>query len=129
MNPDTLTETIQKGFRLTLGATASLVDALKDPQASQEKFAAIGTNLERLTQELETKGAETEREARAVLDSVMAQVGELPNPFVPKPASEATIDTFAQPVTDVSVQTELDSLTQELTALRQEIEALKNTPS
>ncbi|MBE7379864.1 MAG: hypothetical protein F6J95_000450 [Leptolyngbya sp. SIO1E4] len=125
MNPDTLTETIQKGFRVTLGATASLMDAIRDPQGSQAKFSAIGTDVELLTQELEAKGADTEREARAIVDSMMGQMGQMPNPFVQTPASNATVDTVARPVTDASMQMELDALTQELSALRQEIETLK----
>jgi hypothetical protein len=124
MNPETLTETIQKGFRVTLGATASLVDAIRDPQATQEKFSNI-YDLEALTQELEVKGTDTEREARAVVDSMMSQMGQMPNPFSPTPASEATVDTYASPVADPSVQGELNALTLELSTLRQEIEALK----
>ncbi|NER78335.1 MAG: hypothetical protein F6K42_01920 [Leptolyngbya sp. SIO1D8] len=125
MNPDTLTEAIQKGFRVTLGATASLVDVIRDPQGSQAKFSAIGNDVELLTQEFEAKGADTEREARAVVDSMMSQMGQMPNPFAPTPASDATVDTVASPVTDASMQAELDALTQELSVLRQEIETLK----
>ena len=125
MNSETLTETIQKGFRVTLGATASLVDALRDPQASQEKFSNI-YDFEALTQELEAKGTDTEQEARAVVDSMMSQMGQMPNPFSPTPASEATVDTYASPVTDPSIQAELDALTLELSTLRQEIETLKS---
>ncbi|MEM7602000.1 MAG: hypothetical protein AAF357_11375 [Verrucomicrobiota bacterium] len=125
MNPETLTEAIQKGFRVTLGATASLVEAIQDPQKSQEKFSAVGNDFDLLTQEFEAKGTDTEREARAVVDSLMGQMGQLPNPFAPTPASEATVDTYASPVADVSLQTELDSLTQELLTLREEIETLK----
>ena len=129
MNPDTLTETIQRGFRITLGATASLVDAVRDPQGSQEKFSAIGNDMDLLTQELEVKGADTEREARALVDSMMSQMGQMPNPFVQTPASDATVDTMAQPVTDASMQAELAALTEELSTLRQEIENLKSQQS
>lgn len=125
MNPDTLTETIQKGFRVTLGATASLVDALRDPQASQAKFGSI-SDFEVLTQELEAKGTDAEREARAVVDSLMSQI---PTPFGQPPASEATVDTYASPVADMAVQADLETLTQELATLRQEIEMLKANQS
>jgi len=125
MNPETLTETIQKGFRVTLGATASLMDAIRDPEGSQAKFSEIGNDFDLLTQELESKGADTEREARAVVDSMMSQMGQMPNPFMQTPASDATVDTVATPVADASMQAELDALTQELSTLRQEIETLK----
>ena len=125
MNPDTLTETIQKGLRVTLGATASLVDAIRDPEGSQAKFSAIGNDVELLTQELEAKGVDTEREARVLVDSLMDQVSQFPNPFFATPASEATVDTVAMPVTDALVRAELEALAAELSALRQEIETLK----
>ncbi|MEM0979882.1 MAG: hypothetical protein AAGH78_06370 [Cyanobacteria bacterium P01_H01_bin.58] len=125
MNPDTLTETIQKGVRVTLGATASLMEAIRDPQGSQAKFSAIGNDMDLLTQELEAKGADTEREARVLVDSLMSQMEQMPNPFAPTPASDATVDTTAQPVADASVQAEIELLTQELSSLRQEIETLK----
>jgi polyhydroxyalkanoate synthesis regulator phasin len=126
MNPETLTETIQKGVRVTLGATASLVDALRDPQASQEKFGNI-SDFEVLSQELEAKGTDAEREARAVVDSLVSQIGQVPNPFAPTPASEATVETYASPIGDPSVQTDLEALTQELSTLREEVEALKKS--
>ncbi len=122
MNPEILTQTVQKGFRVTLGATVSLLDVLKDPQGSQAKFADIGTDLDRLTLELENRGADTEREARQLVDSLLTQ---LPPPFQTTPASQAIVDTYATPVVDSSVQSELAALTAELAALRQEIDALK----
>jgi polyhydroxyalkanoate synthesis regulator phasin len=125
MSPDTLSETIQKGFRVTLGATASLVEAIRDPQGSQAKFSAIGNDFERLAEEFELKGADTEREARAMVDSMMSQMGQMPNPFASTPASEVVVNTYATPIADAGVQSELDSLTQELATLRQEIETLK----
>lgn len=124
MNPDTLTQTIQKGFRVTLGATASLVDAIRDPQGSQARFSEVGNDMERLTALLEARGADTEREARGVVDELMTQI---PNPFNPTPASEATVDTVARPVVDATVQAELTALTAELSTLRQEIEAMKGS--
>lgn len=129
MNPDTLTETFQKGFRITLGATSSLMEAIRDPQGSQAKFSAIGTDMELLTQELEAKGADTEQEARTLVNSMMSQLEQIPNPFVSTPASGTTVDTVAQPVADASVKAELDTLTQELSTLRQDIEALKSEQS
>ena len=64
MNFDTLTEFIQKGFRVSLGAAASAVEAIQDPQGAANKFSDIGTDFDRLTNELEVKGELTEKEAR-----------------------------------------------------------------
>lgn len=124
MNPDTLTQTLQKGFRLTLGATASLIEAIQDPQASSRKFSELGTDVNRLTEELETKGEVTEREARQFVDGVLTQV---PNLFNQGSSSTQprTVNTVAVPITDASIQPELEELTLQLAAIRQEIEALK----
>jgi len=123
MNPDTISQTLQKGFRVTLGATASLLEALQDPQGSSQKFSDIGTDMDRLTEELETKGEATEQEARQFVDGLMTQ---MPNPFSSSPdASTQTVSAVATPVADSSIQGELEELTQELAAIRQDIEALK----
>ncbi|HZG39422.1 MAG TPA: hypothetical protein VEZ50_12140 [Nodosilinea sp.] len=124
MYPDDLSQTLQKGFRVTLGATASLIEAIQDPESSSQKFSAMGGDVNRLTEELEVKGETTEREARQFVDGLLSQ---MPNPFTgPGPeAGGPTITTVASPVVDVSVQSDLETLTQELAAIRKEIEALK----
>lgn len=124
MYPDDLSQTLQKGFRVTLGATASLIEAIQDPERSSQKFSALGSDVNRLTEELEVKGESTEREARQFVDTLLSQV---PNPFTSSgPQSEGpTITTVASPVVSPSVQTDLEALTQELAEIRSEIEALK----
>ncbi|WP_017298176.1 hypothetical protein [Nodosilinea nodulosa] len=124
MYPDDLSQTLQKGFRVTLGATASLLEAIQDPENSSQKFSALGNDVNRLTEELEVKGETTEREARLFVDSLLSQ---MPNPFTSS-ASEpevSTITTVASPVVNTSVQSDLEALTQELAEIRQEIESLK----
>lgn len=122
MNFDTISELVHKGFRVTLGATASLVEAVQDPQKSSEKFADIGTDFNRLTDELEVKGASTEKEAR---DFVNTFSNQFPNPFAQPSASNATVNAVATPVVESGIQAEIKALTEQLTAVRDEIEQLK----
>ena len=130
MNFDTFTELIQKSFRVSLGAAASAVEAIQDPQASANKFSDIGTDFERLADELEVRGALTEKEAREFVDNVSRNFdGQWPNPFAPSPASTATVNTVAQPVPDAGIQAEIKALTEQLSAIRQEIEQLKTQGS
>lgn len=130
MNFDTFTELIQKSFRVSLGAAASAVEAIQDPQASANKFSDIGTDFERLADELEVKGALTEKEAREFVDNVSRNFdGQWPNPFAPSPASTATVNTVAQTVPDAGIQAEIKALTEQLSAIRQEIEQLKTQGS
>lgn len=123
MNADSLTETLQKGFRLTLGATASLLEAIQDPQGSSRKFSEIGTDVNRLAEELEAKGAVTEQEARQFVDGVLVQVPTLFSQGGGEPTR--TVNTVATPVVDPSIQPELEDLTRQLSEIRQQIEALK----
>ena len=130
MNFDTVTELIQKSFRVSLGAAASAVEAIQDPQASANKFSDIGTDFERLADELEVKGALTEKEGREFVDNVSRNFdGQWPNPFAPSTASTATVNTVAQPVPDAGIQAEIKALTEQLSAIRQEIEQLKTQGS
>lgn len=123
MNPDTLSTTLQKGFHLTLGATAALLEALQDPVASNQAFSALGNDVDRIAAELEAKGEITEREARQMVDQLLSQ---MPNLFQDSADSATpTVDTVATPVADQTAQSELDALTQELAEMRQAIQDLK----
>lgn len=124
MSPDNLSETLKKGFRVTLGATASMLEAIQDPQGASQKFSEIGSDFDRLTEEFEVKGESTELEARQFVDSMMTQ---MPNPFQPSGGSSTgpTVNTTAVPVSDPSITLELKALTQEIAQIRQEVEALK----
>ncbi|HIK43381.1 MAG TPA: hypothetical protein IGR64_00680 [Leptolyngbyaceae cyanobacterium M65_K2018_010] len=124
MNPDTLSATLQKGFHVTLGATAALLEAIQNPQNSSQRFSELGNDVHRIAEELEAKGETTEREARQLVDRLLSQV---PNPFPsPGPASPTpTVDAVATPIADSAVQSDLAALTQELSEIRQAIEDLK----
>lgn len=126
MNFDTFAEFVQKSFRVSLGAAASAVEAIQDPQASASKFSDIGTDFDRLANELELKGELTEQEAREFVDNFSGNFNDQwPNPFVPSSASNATVNTVAKPVIDTSIQAEIKALTEQLSTIRQEIEQLK----
>lgn len=126
MTPDTVTTTIQKGFHVTLGATATLLEAIQDPQTSGQRFSELGSDVSRLAETLEIKGEVTEREARQFVDSLLTQ---LPNPFAEGAANPPTVDIVANPIADPTVQSDLAALTQELADIRQAIETLKGKSS
>ncbi len=130
MNTDTLTELLQKGYRVTLGAASTAVEAIQDPERAAADFSAIGTDWERLADKLEVRGALTEKEARDFVEGVTSQMPEpfrsASSPFTPgAPAEPQTVTTVATPVVDTELKAEVESLTTELIAMRQEIEALK----
>jgi len=128
MTPDGFSQTLQKGFHLTLGTGAALLEAIQSPQQASQRFADLGNDVARITAELEAMGATTEREARQVVDTLVSQ---LPFPF-PQPPSgtgSATVDTVAKPITDTTIQDDLASLRQALTEIRQELDALSDHSS
>jgi polyhydroxyalkanoate synthesis regulator phasin len=123
MSLDTFSTTLQKGFHVTLGATAALLEAVQNPQASTQRFSELGYDVSRITEELESKGEVTEREARQLVDGLLSQ---WPNPFQGAGASSIpTVDTVATAVVDSTVQSDLATLTQELAEIRQALETLK----
>lgn len=134
MNTDSLLELFQKGYRVALGAGSTAVEAIQDPQRTSDEFSAIGTDWQRLADKLEVRGALTEKEARDFVEGVSSQ---LPEPFRSvssnfggsTPPEPPTVTTVATPVVDTELQAEVSSLTAELIAIRQEIEALKNKDS
>ncbi len=131
MNTDTLLELFQKGYRVTLGAASSAVEAVQDPQRTADEFSAIGTDWARLAEKLEVRGALTEKEARDFVEGVSSQLPEplrsmsssLHSPVVQ--SEPRTVTTVATPVVDTELKAEVESLTTELIAMRAEIESLK----
>ncbi|MEP0918659.1 hypothetical protein NC981_17655 [Leptolyngbya sp. DQ-M1] len=120
MNSDTVVRILQKSFRVTLGATASLVEILQDPQKREANLTKIKAEVDQLTREWANKGEMTEQEARSYVDTLMAQRrGEM--------NSGTTVTTTATPVPTASpeVQLELQELTAQLAALRAEVERLR----
>ncbi len=149
MNSDTVTQLLQKGFHVTIGATASLVESLQDPQKREQSLSRLRSEfselttpslveslqdpnrreqnlirlrleLDELTQEWAQKGEMTEREARAFVDTMLTQRGETSAP--------TTITTTATPVPTIApeVQLELQALTAQLGAIRAELERLRS---
>jgi hypothetical protein len=128
MIPDGLSQTLQKGFHLTLGAGAALLEAIQSPQQASQRFAGLGNDVTRITAELETKGVATEREARQMVDTLVSQL-PFSFPQSSSGASPSTVDTVARPVTDTGIQDDLASLRQALTEIRQELDALRDRPN
>ena len=135
MNTDTLLELVQKGYRVTLGAASTAVEAVQDPQRTADEFSEIGTDFQRLTDKLEVRGTLTEKEARDFVEGVASQMPEpfrsfssnFPQPGTPE--APKTVTTVATPVVDTQLQSEVESLTNELIEMRKEIEDLRQKDS
>ncbi len=124
MNPDNLIQLVQKGFRVTLGATASAIESVQDAQKRDRNLELLRTDVNQLVEEFADKGAITEVEARTFVDNMIAQHNN-------QPASQTTADTptATQTVAPPNVQLELQELTAQIAAIRIELEKLRNPDS
>ncbi|HIK12971.1 MAG TPA: hypothetical protein IGS52_22380 [Oscillatoriaceae cyanobacterium M33_DOE_052] len=141
MNSDNIIESLQTGFRVAVGATASLIEILQDPSKREENLSKLNSDWGVLAEELATKGESTEREARQFVENMWHQQeasptgdgedgetgrrgdGETGRRGDEPPAPNAT--TTADP----EIQGELRNLTQQLAALRSELERLQQKDS
>lgn len=122
---DTLTQLLQKGFRVTLGATATIVEAIQDPQRREANLSKLTTELSQLAEEWEAKGVTTEQEARNFVDTVLRQ-GAASSPstsYTPSPSSPAAAAPSTSAPADV--QQDLQELTAQIAAIRAEIERIR----
>jgi len=118
MNSETLIQLLQNGFRVTLGATASLIEIVQDPQKRSENLSKLRQEWSQLAEEWAVKGESTEQDARNFVDTVLTQ-RRAQNPY---PSTSPPMPTSTPP----SVQTELQELTVQIATIRAELEKLRN---
>ena len=126
MNPDTLVQLAQKSLRVTIGATATLLETLQDPQQREANLSRLKTDLSQMTDEWEVKGESTEREARSFVDTLLSQASNRVSTAVstePRTVSTTVVATVTPIAPDV--QQDLQELTQQIAALRAELEKLR----
>lgn len=116
MNSETLIQLLQNGFRVTLGATASLIEVVQDPQKRHENLSKLRQEWSHLAEEWAVKGESTEQDARNFVDTVLSQRRAQNYP------STATAPVATAP----SVQTELQELTAQIATIRAELEKLRS---
>ena len=124
MNSDNFVQLVQKGFRVTLGATASLVEVLQDPDKRDENLSKLNQEWSELSAHWAQKGEMTEQEARSFVDTLLTQRTQ-------RPTSGTTGTTVATPAAPPDIQLELQELTAQIVAMRAELEQIRNqdTPS
>ncbi|WAL58874.1 hypothetical protein [Thermocoleostomius sinensis] len=133
MNSDNLIQLAQKSFRVTLGATADLLETLQDSQRREESLARLKTEFNQLAEAWEVKGATTEQEARNFVDGLLNQqttANQTQTPPAPTVASDSTSTPAALSSTPASaIQQDLQDLTAQLASIRAELERLREPNS
>jgi polyhydroxyalkanoate synthesis regulator phasin len=120
MNSETVVRFLQRGFHVTLGATASVVEILQDPQRRDANLNRLRLEWNQLSEEWATRGEVTEREARSYVDQWVA---ERRNSAEPPTVTTTATTVITSPKTDA--QQELQELTAQLAAMRAELERLR----
>lgn len=123
-NNDDLVNILHKGFRVTLGATASVLESIQDPVKRQENLQKLSSDPQQLTvlaDELAEKGKVTEKEARNLVDAILAQK-----------RGNNTGDTSynyantSRVVIDSDLQREIEELTSQVIALKDDLQKLQD---
>lgn len=128
MDSNNLTQLLHKGFRVTLGATASLIEVLQDPEKREQNLARLRSDLSQLAEEWDTKGSMTEQEARNFVDTLLEQRHRQQTQSSYDPTTQASTATTT-PTATPDVQLELQELTAQIAAIRTELEKLRNQNS
>lgn len=126
MDDTNLIALLQKSFHVTLGATSALIEALQDPYKREETLARLRLDFNDLAQDWAAQGAVTESEARMFVNNLFHQSS---------PTSDsqeittrtATQETAATSMQNLGIQSELQSLTAQLAAIRTELEKLNQS--
>jgi polyhydroxyalkanoate synthesis regulator phasin len=124
MDSNNIFQTVQKGFRVTVGATASVVETLQNPQKRATAFSELQTEFSQKTEEWSKKGEETEEEARRMLDVLLKrQKGQNVDSSQSENYNNSTSNTN---VSD-NIQSEIQDLTEQIANLRNELEELRKS--
>ncbi|NEP85274.1 MAG: hypothetical protein F6K39_48635 [Okeania sp. SIO3B3] len=124
MNPDNLTQLLQKGFRVTLGATSFFIETVQDSSKRDENLNKLNSDFNQLTEEWADRGEMTEQEARNFVDTILNQQNSQVN-------TDSTTVSSGPTSTFVSsdVQEDLLELTQEIADLRADLQKLQESNS
>ena len=118
MNNNNLFQIAQQGFRVTIGAATSLVETVQNPQKRTEILSQIQADLSQKTQEWSEKGEVTEQEAKQFLDSLFnKQTAGVNHQETPSYSTEPQTNTTS----------DLQQLTDEIIALRRELEQIRQS--
>lgn len=125
MDTNTLFTTIQQGFHITIGATASLLETLQDTNKREQTLSEWQIELSQRVQEWAEKGKITEIEARHLVEDLLKS-------STSSSPSQTTIDVDPIETSSpsaVDLRHEIQQLTQQLGQLRAELEQQKSSQS
>ncbi|HEY9865704.1 MAG TPA: hypothetical protein V6D21_16150 [Candidatus Obscuribacterales bacterium] len=129
MNAEKLTHLFHQGFRVTLGATSSLIELLQNPYKRNENLGKIQSQFSELTEEWAEKGKMTEQEARNFVDTILSQRSPNINTDTGTiVTTSASVVTSSVPFSsDPEPVKEIKELTTQIAELREELKRLRDS--
>jgi polyhydroxyalkanoate synthesis regulator phasin len=118
MSNNTATNLLQKGLRITIGATTTLVETLQDPQKRQQTLTELQSQLSQQTQLWAEKGEITEIEAKRWVETWLAQQKQQRT----HTNSSSGNSTAVTNIRFSDAQREIEELTAQILALKTELE-------
>lgn len=113
---------LQKGLRIAVGATTTLVETLQDPQKRQQTLTELQGQLNEQTQLWAEKGEVTEVEARRMVETWLAQQKSQRTSSGSTPSSS----TSASNISFNDARREIEDLTAQILALKTELEQTRS---
>jgi polyhydroxyalkanoate synthesis regulator phasin len=111
---------LQKGLRITIGATTTLVETLQDPQKRQQTLTELQSQLSQQTQLWAEKGEITETEAKRWVETWLAQQKQQ-RTHTSSNSSSGNSTTVTN-IRFSDAQREIEELTAQILALKTELE-------
>ncbi|HBE21313.1 MAG TPA: hypothetical protein DEG17_04605 [Cyanobacteria bacterium UBA11149] len=126
MNSNNLVEFLQTGFRVSLGATASLVEILQDSGKREENLNQLRSELGQKVTEWAQKGETTEQEARNFIEKMWQRQSNPGNPGATEIPKDTPV-TSSTPAASQNTQQEIEELTAQIAAIRTELEQMRQS--
>ncbi|MEQ9670054.1 hypothetical protein [Coleofasciculus sp. G2-EDA-02] len=124
MSSNNIQDVFQTGFRVSLGATTSLIESLQDQQKREENLSLLNLDFNQQVAELSKKGEKTEQEAQRLIEQIFNQMNqptESATPSTPRDSGSSSTGTTSR-----STQQELEELTVQIALIRTELEQMRN---
>ncbi|MEQ8466672.1 hypothetical protein [Coleofasciculus sp. E1-EBD-02] len=128
MNSNNIQDALQTGFRVSLGATTSLIESLQDEQKREENLSLLNLDFNQQVTELSKKGEKTEQEAQRLIGQMFSQMNQPTDSATPSTPSDSG-STPPTGTTSRSTQQELEELTVQIALIRTELEQMRNPDS
>ena len=126
MNSNNLVEFLQTGFRVSLGATASLVEILQDSQKREENLSQLRSDFSQKVTEWAEKGETTEQEARNFIEQMLQRQANSATSGGTETPRDTPV-TYSTPAASQNTQQEIQELTAQIAAIRTELEQMRDS--